>query len=163
MDPAYITAFAALAGSMIGGLTSLAASWLSQHVQVREQQLAQNLIRREELYKDFIEEASKLYVDAYEHDQAEVSNLINLYALVSRMRVLSSPPVVESADRAVRKIIETYLAPNKTFRDVPEILDNEAMNPLREFSNACREELRGRGSSLSGLRSLPTRMARHRD
>ena len=44
-------------------------------------------------------------------------------------------------------IIETYLAPNKTFRDVVEILDNDAMNPLREFSNACREELRGRGFS----------------
>jgi hypothetical protein len=26
-------------------------------------------------------------------------------------------------------------------------LDNEAMNPLREFSHACREELRGRDSS----------------
>jgi hypothetical protein len=91
MEPAYITAFAALAGSLIGGLTSLAASWLSQHVQVREQQRVQDLNKREELYKDFIEEASKLYVDAYEHDKAEVSNLINLYALVSRMRVLSSP------------------------------------------------------------------------
>jgi len=44
-------------------------------------------------------------------------------------------------------IIETYLAPNKTFPDVMEILDNEAMNPLRAFSQACREELRGRGSA----------------
>ena len=142
MEPAYISAFAALAGSMIGGLTSLAASWLSQHVQFREQQHAQELSKREELYKNFIEEASKWYVDAYAHDTAEVANLITLYALVSRMRVLSSPAIVESADRVVRIIIETYLAPNKTFRDVPELLDNEALNPLREFSNACREELR---------------------
>ena len=43
-------------------------------------------------------------------------------------------------------IIETYLAPNKTFRDLPEFLDNDAMDPLREFSNACREELRRLGS-----------------
>ena len=35
MDPAYISAIAALAGSAIGGLTSLAASWLSQNVQAR--------------------------------------------------------------------------------------------------------------------------------
>ena len=42
METAYVTAFAALAGSVIGGLTSLAASWLSQHVQVRAQQLAQD-------------------------------------------------------------------------------------------------------------------------
>src|SRR5215468_6310594 len=35
MDPAYLSAFAALAGSTIGGLTSLTASWLTQHVQFR--------------------------------------------------------------------------------------------------------------------------------
>jgi len=144
MDPAYITALAALAGSTIGGLTTLSASWLSQHVQFSAQQRAGNLSRREELYKDFIEEGSRLYADAFEHDKAEVSNLVNLYALVSRMRVLSSHAVVESADKVVRVIIETYLAPNRTFRDVREILDNQSMNPLLEFSETCRRELRRR-------------------
>jgi hypothetical protein len=147
MDTAYISALAALAGSAIGGLTSLAASWLTQHVQFSAQERASNLSRREDLYKSFIEEASRLYADAFAHDQAEVSNLVNLYALVSRMRVLSSPRIVENADKVVRVIIETYLAPNRSFRDVREILDNDAMNPLRDFSNACREELWGRGPS----------------
>ena len=67
---------------------------------------------------------------------------MNLYALVSRMRVLSSPQVIESADRVVGIIIETYLSPNKTFRQVTEVLENHAMNPLRDFGNACRAELR---------------------
>jgi hypothetical protein len=143
MEAGYISALAALAGSAIGGLTSLAASWLSQHEQFSAQERAGKRSMREELYKDFIEEASKLYADAFAHDKAEVSNLVNLYALVSRMRILSSPTVVENADTVVRVIIETYLAPNRTFRDVRDVLDNEAMNPLRDFSNACREELRG--------------------
>lgn len=147
MDPAYISAFAALAGSTIGGLTSLATTWLSQHAQFRAQQLARDITGREELYKAFIEEASKLYVDAYEHDKAEISKLVNLYALISRMRVLSSPRIIEVADGVARVIIATYLAPNRTFRDIPEILDNADMNPLQEFSDACREELRGLGSS----------------
>ena len=147
MDPAYFSVFAALAGSTIGGLTSLTASWLSQHVQFRAQRRASDLSKREELYKNFIEEASRWFADAFEHDKAEVANLVNLYALVSRMRVVSSPAIVENADRVVRVIIETYGAPNKTFREVKEILDQNSMNPLREFSNACREELRGRGSS----------------
>jgi len=143
MEPAYLSAFAALAGSAIGGLTSLAASWLTQHVQFSVQQRAANLSRRADLYKTFVEEASRWYADAYEHDKAEISNLVGLYALVSRMRILSSPPIVESADKVVRVIIQTYLAPNRTFRDVMEVLDDEAMNPLRDFSIACREELRG--------------------
>ena len=145
MDPAYFSTFAALTGSTIGGLTSLAASWLSQHVQFRTQQLTQDLSKREKLYEDFIEEASIWYADAYEHDDSRVANFVKMYALISRMRVISSPRIVECADRVVRAIIETYRAPNKTFRDVEEILDNEAMNPLRDFSNACREELRLRG------------------
>jgi len=143
MDPAYVSALAALAGSTIGGLTSLMASWLTNHVQSSAKERAGNRSRRVELYKDFIDEASKWYADAYEHDKAEVSNLVKLYALVSRMRVLSSPCVVESADRVVRTIIETYLSPNKSFRQVTEIIDNDAMNPLRAFGNACRAELRG--------------------
>ena len=143
MDAAYISALAALAGSTIGGLTSLMASWLTHHVQFSAQQRAGSRNTRIEIYKSFIDEASKWYADAYEHDQAQVSNLVGLYALIGRMRVLSSPGVVESADKVVRVIIETYLRPNKTFREVGEVLDNDALNPLRAFSNACRAELRG--------------------
>src|SRR5215510_12442464 len=106
MDLAYISAFSALAGSAIGGLTSLAASWLSQHVQFRESELARELSRREDLYRAFVEEASKWYARAYENENESprVSDLVNLYALVSRMRVLSSSMVVEAADRVVRRI-----------------------------------------------------------
>ncbi len=59
------------------------------------------------------------------------------------MRVLSSQEVIESADRVVRAIIQTYLAPNKTFREVGELLDNHAKNPLRDFGDTCRREFRG--------------------
>jgi hypothetical protein len=114
-------------------------------VQFNGQQRAANLSRRADLYRDFIKEASRWYADAYEHDKPQVSNLVNLYALVSTMRVLSSPRVVENADRVVRVIIETYLATNRSFGEVKEILDNEAMNPLLDFSNACREDLGERG------------------
>jgi hypothetical protein len=141
MDTAYVSAISALAGSLIGGLTSLTASWLSHHVQFRAQERSSDLRTREELFKDFIAEASKWYADAFEHDNPEVSNLVNLYALVSRMRVISSASVVESADRVVRAIIETYLAPNRSFGDLTAMLDDDAMNPLREFSSACRNEL----------------------
>jgi hypothetical protein len=147
MDPAYYSAVAALAGSTIGGLTSLTASWLTQHVQFRAQERASDRSRREALYEGFIEEASKLYVDAYQHSEVDASKLVNLYALISKMHVLSSPRIVESADKVARVIIQTYLGPNKTLRNAVEILDDETMNPLHAFSIACREELRGRDGS----------------
>jgi len=147
VDSTYFSAFAALAGSAIGGLTSLAASWLTQRVQFRAQQVAHDLNRRQDLYKSFIEEASRWYTDAYEHDKPEVSNLVNLYALVSMMRVVSSPRIVESADGVVRAIIDAYRAPNRGFSNIDELLEKDGLNPLRDFSSACREELRAQLSS----------------
>ena len=39
------------------------------------------------------------------------------------MPILSSPRIVETAERVVRVIIESYLTANKTVRDFKEILD----------------------------------------
>jgi hypothetical protein len=56
------------------------------------------------------------------------------------MRVLSSSEVVESADRIVRTIVETYLAPNKTFPELRDMLNSGSIDLLRDFSEACRAE-----------------------
>jgi hypothetical protein len=125
----------------------LTASWLTQHVQCRAQLRASDLHRRAQLDEHFIEEASQLYADASEHHEAATAQLVNLSALVSKTRVLSSPRMVANADSVIRVIIETYLATNKTFHEVVAILDNEAMHPLRALSHACREALRGRGAA----------------
>src|SRR5947199_10815289 len=71
---------------------------------------------RRHLYKDFIEEASRLYTDGFEHDTADTSKRVNLYALVSRMRVWSSPRISVSTDRGSSVITGTYLTPNTTCR-----------------------------------------------
>jgi hypothetical protein len=141
MDAAYLSAISALAGSLIGSLSSLTASWLGNQIQFKTQERAAELHNRQQLFRDFIAEASKWYADAFEHDDPKVSNLVNLYTLVSRMRIMSSPTVVASADRVIRTIIQAYLSPNKSFRDVFQVLDNAAMDPLREFSDSCRVEL----------------------
>src|SRR5215813_12192379 len=116
MDASFLAAIAALAGSAIGGLTSFASTWLTQHHQDRVKWLSEEKIRRQKLYKQFIDEASKLYADALVHDQAEVSALVGVYALISRMRVVSSSAVIEKADAVVLLIIDTYFKPNKTFQ-----------------------------------------------
>ena len=140
MDSASLSAFAALAGAAIGGLTSFATSWLTQQTQVKVRQSARKLTRREELYKDFVEEASKLYADSLIHETSDVSQLVRLYAMISRMRVLSSTTTIESADKVARMIVNTYLAPNKTFPELRDMVNSGAIDLLRDFSEACREE-----------------------
>jgi hypothetical protein len=143
MDSTYLPAVAALAGSAIGGLTSFASAWLTQNRQDRARRLSQEKARRQKLYKQFIVEVSKLYADALGHDEAEVSALVGVYALVSRMRVLSSSAVVDKADEVLRMVVDTYFEPNKTFPELRNLLHTRAIDPLRTFSEECRAELQG--------------------
>jgi hypothetical protein len=140
MNASIISALAALLGAAIGGLTSVLASWLTQQTQAKAQWIAQERARRQELYKDFIEEAAKCYVDALQHDKPDISTLVGIYAKIDRMRVQSSPNVVESAERVGRKIVDTYLSPDKGFLELREMLNSGEINLLREFSDACRVE-----------------------
>jgi hypothetical protein len=143
MDTAYISAFAALAGSAIGGLTSFFSSWLGQSAQRKAQLTLLDKTRREELYRDFVDRAASLYIDALTRDTPDLSQAITLYALISRMRVLSSPRVVEQAHSVALLIIETYSQTNKTFHDIQTMVSTDGLDPLRGFADACRQELHG--------------------
>jgi hypothetical protein len=140
MDAPVVTALAALAGAAIGGFTTVVASWLLQRAQAREQRLAHYQLRRQDLYKEFIEQASTLYIDALQSDKPDVSGLMRLYAEISRMRVLSSPAVVASAEQIVKGITNAYLNPNKTIPELRQMADTGVLDPLRNFSESCRGE-----------------------
>jgi len=140
VDTAYLSALAALAGTAVGGLTSFFGSWLGQSAQFKAPLFLQEKGRRQELYREFVEEASKVYIDALTNDQPDLSKTIVLYALLSRMRILSSPKVVEEADKVVRLIVDFYPKPNKTFSELRAMMNDNSLDLLRDFSESCREE-----------------------
>ena len=96
-DAAYLSALSALAGSLVGGLTSGITTWLSVVNQARSGRLAHELSQRDELYRDFIVAASKIYGDAMLTNDPQMQDLVALYAMISRMRILSSPTIVACA------------------------------------------------------------------
>jgi hypothetical protein len=65
---------------------------------------------------------------------------IDLHALVSRMRIVSSGPVIETAVNVVKVITETYSQPNKSSEEIESMISNGSVDILRSFSEACREE-----------------------
>jgi hypothetical protein len=143
MDIAYISALSALAGSVVGGFTSTVTTWLTQRAQARAGQLAHEITRREELYRDFIIAASKSYGDALVSSEPQLPELVALYALISRMRVLSKPRTVACADKIIRIIVDTYFSPNHSVTELRDLIKAGAagIDPLKEFSEAAREEL----------------------
>ena len=69
--------------------------------------------------------------------------IVDLYAMVSRMQVMSMPRSVACADNVMGSIIEPYFAPNRTVADLRELVKTGAgVDPLKDFSEAAREELR---------------------
>jgi hypothetical protein len=141
MNAAYVTAIAALAGSVIGGLTTFAAAWVTQRQQANVQWLLQEKTRRQELYRQFIEDASKLYVDALMHDQVAIPSIVSLFALMNQMKVVSTSRVAQGAYKITRMIVDTYFLPNKTLPELRAMMASDELDPLSDFSEACREEL----------------------
>jgi hypothetical protein len=138
MDLTYVHAVAAFSGSASGTVATVLTGLFTQRRKDRALR-AQAMSQRQELYKSFVEEASRLHADALVNEASDTSKLVNLYALIGRMRILSGDEVIEAAEKVGHLIIETYLSPNKTLLDLPELL--ERMDPLRRFSEACRREL----------------------
>ena len=142
MDIAYISALSALAGSAVGGFTSTATTWLTQRAQARAGQLAHEFTRREDLYRDFIIAASKTYGDALVSSEPQLPELVALYAMISRMRVLSRPRTVVCADKIMLAIIDTYFSPNRSVRELRDMMKaGTGIDPLKDFSEAAREEV----------------------
>jgi hypothetical protein len=141
MDAAYISAFAALAGTAIGGLTSFATSWMTQQAQARAQRRAAERDARAALFGRFLDEAAKAYSDALLNRRDDVTAVVGIYSLVNRIRLMSSPQVVEAADTVARIIVDAYLAPNITMAEMRTEWIDRHVDPLRDFSEACRQEL----------------------
>ena len=139
MDLTYFPAIAAL-GTVSGSFATFFTTWVVRRRQDRLRRVRETISHRQQLYKGFIEESSRLYADALVNDKSEISKLVNVYALIGRMKIVSTDEVIVAAENAGRLIIATYLSPNRTFVDLPDLISE--MDPLHDFSEACRRELR---------------------
>jgi hypothetical protein len=142
MDVAILPAVAALAGSLIGGLSTLTASLITQQRQIRGQARIQESMKREALYAEFIKEASKRRAEAWSHQAESPEVIAGLYSGVERMRLFSSSEVIRQAEHVIRHVIEAYAAPDKTFDELLQNMDAAVSHdPIKTFSEACRLEL----------------------
>jgi hypothetical protein len=121
-------------------LGSAVGTWITARHQDRRDLLGKQIARREVLYSDFIGESARLLVDAMEHNVSDLQKLVPVYALLSRIRLSSSDPVLQTAEDVIKTIVNTYPEPNLT-ADQIEARAVNGQNPLRQFSDTCRTEL----------------------
>ena len=138
MDQSIITATAALTGSLLGGVSTFAAQWARHRTQTSIQQAT----RREELYAEFIKEASRHLVSAWGNQIQSPESLVDIYSALERIRLVSSPAVVSAAEQVMQEVVAAYSAPNKTYDELLRIVIRDGTySPLTEFTRACRAEL----------------------
>ena len=94
MNPAGISAFSAVMGSLVGGFTSFLTTYTNQRTQYRRDVLSRQLAQRENLYSEFINEAARLQIDSLEQEMVKPSTMVMIYALGNRIRLNASQEVV---------------------------------------------------------------------
>ena len=140
MDATLVGAMAGVLGSLVGGSATVATAWLTQTTASRRELVQMEFRKREALYGEFIAECSKLLMDAMAHTLDKPETLLNAYALLNRIRLSASPPVLAEAEHLLRRITEQYFSNNLTVEEMREIARSEGADPLKPFGEACRVE-----------------------
>ena len=63
-----------------------------------------------------------------------------MYSLVGRIRLIATDKVLLAAEKVAETIVESYRSPPVTFEDVYKVVRESQVDPLKEFTEACREE-----------------------
>jgi hypothetical protein len=141
MDSTVVTALAAALGSLVGATASIGTTWISQRRQSIRASAEWKLRDHESLYKEFIMEASRLFGDAMVKSLERPDQLVGLYGILSRIRLISGDEVLSKAVGCCHRIVELYRRPNMTADQIRVAFEANEFDPLKEFSAACRAEL----------------------
>ncbi len=141
MNSAWISAFSAVVGSLVGGFTSFVTTYANQRNQYRVDFLSKQFAKRETLYSDFINEAARLTIESLDRQMEKASALVTIYALHNRIRLNASEEVIQAAQHTIENIIQSYKRPNMTAEEIRQGAYLHIEDPLKEFGEACRNEL----------------------
>jgi hypothetical protein len=141
---AVLSQVSGLLGALIGGGASLAVAVYNQRSEERLQRAANEITKRETVYTDFLENASKLLLNAYTHDEIVLGiDEQHLLALINRMRLFAPPDVVAGAEAVLKAIVEISLKPSIELRQLAKeaLSKSPDPDPFLAFSLICRTDL----------------------
>jgi hypothetical protein len=142
MDANLITALAGVLGSLSGASAAIATTWISQKSQTIRERAKSETRKRETLYGEFITEASQQLANAFDHSLDKPETLVKLYAILGRIRLVSSDAVLSAAEECCDRVVDLYAKPNRTVAEIFATLHSGEFEALKHFSDACRVELR---------------------
>ena len=149
LDPAVIAATSGILGSVVGALSSLGTTFMTQRLQARRERVSIELAKREELYGEYIEQVTPLFAESVETTEFDPAKIFGLYALLGRIRLASSDEVLREAEAVILNLLKWYSNPALEVRVLMEqAARHEVSDPIEVFTRACRRE---RGELLRHL------------
>jgi hypothetical protein len=141
MDSTFLTAVAAACGSLVGAAATAVTTWITHRTQTVHAKREGALRHNETLYGEFITEASRLAVEALSHSLERPDTFVKLYGIMGRIRLVAPDPVLAAAEACLRRIIDLYDRPNMTVEQIRLAFERDRLDPVQDFSVACRKEL----------------------
>src|SRR5436189_194359 len=143
MDMFYIPAIASFSGSASGTLASIVTGWVTQRRKDRIRHSLRAKSQREELYRHFIEQASRRYADALVHEQSQVPQRGDLHALLAPIDPRSDVPL----DQKVHIRIHTdHKWPERV------VLDTTGSTPAHDAKADGETDVAGSGTAVPAER-----------
>ena len=141
MDTMLLSAMSGFLGTLAGGSATVATAWITQRKLHRRELVREEIRKREVLYGEFIAECAKVLLDAFTTSLASPQQLVPVYALINRVRLTASPPVLSEAERLLSRVTDQYFSSNLTVDQLHELTRSHEADPLKPFGEACRMEL----------------------
>ncbi len=141
MNSAELSALAVFGGASVGSLSPVLSNYVLQRRVARRDLVNREIAERQKLYSDFISEAARLHADAMTNTAFNLNEVVGLYALTSRIRLIAQDEVVRAAEEMMRSIVRRYGETNLTLDDLREAALSSKVDPLNHFSAACRKDL----------------------
>ena len=114
---------------------------MTQRLQARRERVSLDLAKREELYGEFIEQVTPLFVDSVESTEFDPPKILRLSSVLGRIRLVASDEVLREAEEVFANLLKWYSNPVQEIRVVMEQAARRAVaDPIQPFAQSCRRE-----------------------
>jgi hypothetical protein len=142
MDTMVLSAMSGVMGSLVGGSATVATAWVTQQKLNRRELLREEIRKREALYGEFIAECAKALMDAFTHTLDTPEALLPVYALLNRVRLVATQPVLDKAEELLARITDQYFETNLSVEELRALTRSEEADAMEPFGAACRAQLK---------------------
>ena len=141
MDQAILSTISALAGTVVGAVSSLGTTWMTTKSQASAARIAAERAKREDLYGRYMDELARLFSSALNSVGVDYERLTAAYSINGRITLYASQPVADAAAGALRFIVDLALGPARDPAEMRRMMDEPGADVIGIFARACRTEL----------------------